>query len=204
MIKVSVIIPVWNQEKLLRKAVKSLPLDENIEVIIVDDGSTDRSWEVAQELSAHPKIRCFHLEENCGVSTARNLGIDKAQGEYLYMLDSDDWVYTENFREVMKMLDGFDLIYFNLKGNKGRTVVLTPNNKNITVGQVKFMRREFVGDTRYPIEKRVAEDWNFQFDLQAKNPIEKFTHILVLHYNYPRVGSLSYMREKELKKKKKT
>ena len=188
--KVSVIIPVWNQEKLLRKAVNSLPSDEDIEVIIVDDGSIDKSWEVAQELGAHPKIRSFHLEKNYGVSTARNLALDKAWGEYLYMLDSDDYVYTAGFRRVMKMLDGTDMVYFNFKVNSGKIWRLNPKTKNISVGQTKFMRREFVGDTRYPVEKRTAEDWFFFQDLQKKNPTEKFSNVLVLHYNFPRKGSL--------------
>ena len=200
--KVSVIIPVYNQEKLLRKAVNSLPLDEDIEVIIVDDGSTDKSWEVAQELGAHPKIRTFHLKKNYGVSTARNLALDKAWGEYIFMLDSDDYIDTNNFRKVMQMLDGTDMVYFNLQTNRRRIVRLTPNNKNVTVGQVKFIRREFIGDTRYPVEKKAGEDWNFQHDLQKKNPTEKFTNILILYYNYPRPGSLSaWMRFRNKSKK---
>lgn len=191
MIKVSVIIPVWNQEKLLRKAVNSLPLDEDIEVIIVDDGSTDKSWEVAQELSAHPKIRSFHLEENCGVSAARNLGLDKASGEYVFMLDSDDWVYKNEFKKAMKMLDGVDMLYYHLRINNNNIWRVNRKTKKTFVGTTKFIRREFIGDTRYREDKRYAEDWFFYQELVKKKPTEKFSNLVIIHYNHPRDGSLS-------------
>ena len=189
--KVSVIIPVYNQEKLLRKAVNSLPLDEDIEVIIIDDGSTDKSWEVAQELSEHPKIRCFHLEKNCGVSVARNMGIDMAWGDYLFMLDSDDYVYEDNFLQVMSMLDGTDLVFYNLKLNSDGILQLNSRTARKYVGTTKFIRRDFVGNIRYPLDRRKAEDTVFTLKLLDKKPTMKFSGLVVTHYNHPRKGSLS-------------
>ena len=91
---VSVIVPVYNTGKYLSKCVDSL-LEQtyrDFEVIIVDDGSKDESGIICDEQSARSeKIRVFH-KPNGGVSTARNLGIEKAKGDYIAFCDPDDWV----------------------------------------------------------------------------------------------------------------
>ena len=194
--KVSVIIPTYNQEVLLSRAVASLPLDEDIEVIIIDDGSTDDTWQVAKELATHPKITAYHLLLNQGVSVARNLGIDKAQGEYLFMLDSDDYVYTKKFIQALQFLDGTDLVYYNLKTNTGKLLKLQPNSKMALCGTTKFMRKDFVEKNRYPVGRNVGEDWQFYMELLKKKPTERFTNLVVTHYNYPREGSLTYNARK--------
>lgn len=198
MIKVSVIIPVWNQPILLRRAVNSLPLDTDIEVIIIDDGSTDNTWQIAQTLSEHPKVHCIHLKENCGVSAARNIGIEHAKGEYLYMLDSDDYVYTNNFRNAMNMLDGTDLVYINFILNNNLEGVIAPSTRDFYAGQVKFIKKAFLKDIRYPVGINFEEDKIFSEQLLAKNPTEKFTCIPVLHYNYPRMNSLTDIERNRL------
>lgn len=93
-IKVSVIVPIYNVEKYLHKSLESLANQtlKEIEILMVDDGSTDRSSEIAGKFAeTHSN---FHLvtKENGGLSSARNAGMDAAQGEYLAFVDSDDWV----------------------------------------------------------------------------------------------------------------
>lgn len=188
--KLSIIIPVYNQEKLIRRAVESIPFDLDLEVVIVDDCSTDRTWEAVRELCRNPKVRGYRLISNQGVANARNQGINFSKGEYLMMLDSDDYLHTDNFRLAYKLLDGTDLIYYNLKINNGNVWRLTDNSKRGWCGAVKFIRRDFLGDIRYPYEMRTGEDWQFNEDLLAKNPSERFTDITVTHYNFPRDGSL--------------
>ena len=86
---ISVIIPVYNVEKYLRRCVESVMLQtyKDIEILLIDDGSTDRSGRICDEL-AHKDIRihAFH-KENGGVSSARNLGIERACGEYICFKD---------------------------------------------------------------------------------------------------------------------
>lgn len=92
--KVSVIIPVYNTDKYLSRCVESVisqPL-QNLEVILVDDGSNDCSASICDEYAEKDvRIHVYH-KENSGVSSARNLGIDKAKGDYIIFIDSDDWL----------------------------------------------------------------------------------------------------------------
>ena len=93
--KVSVIVPVYNAEQTLRKCVESLifGLYRNIEVILVEDCSSDNSWALCQLLCEEfQSVRCVRNESNSGVSCTRNYGISLATGEYLCFVDSDDWV----------------------------------------------------------------------------------------------------------------
>ena len=161
-IKCTVIIPVYNQEKLIIKAIESIPRRSDIEIIVIDDGSTDRTWDnLLKYLKNDDRFNFVLLynEENMGVAYTVNKGYDNANGEYVVLLGSDDYFYTDKFEQALKELDGTDLIYFNLQVNNGEIWTLTPENKSILCGSVKFMRKEFIGDTRCNIEKRVAEDY---------------------------------------------
>lgn len=92
--KVSVIVPVYNVEKLLQRCFDSILAQTftDFELLLIDDGSKDKSGEICDGYAAKDsRIRVFH-KQNEGVSTARNLGIDKAQGEWIYFVDSDDIV----------------------------------------------------------------------------------------------------------------
>ena len=98
---ISVIIPVYNVEKYLRKSINSI-LEQsykNYEIILIDDGSTDSSGLICDEYSKkHCFIKTFH-KKNGGLSSARNYGIDKSSGNYICFLDSDDWYSDNAFEE---------------------------------------------------------------------------------------------------------
>ena len=89
---ISVIIPIYNTEKYLSKCLNSLVRQTfvDVEFILVDDGSTDNSGVIANQYK-DSRIRVFHTE-NHGLSAARNFGIEKARGEWIMFVDSDDWV----------------------------------------------------------------------------------------------------------------
>ena len=96
-IKVSIIVPVYNVEKYLSECINSLinQTYKNIEIILVDDGSTDNSGAISDEFAkADDRIIVYHIE-NRGVSAARNLALSKLTGEYVTFVDSDDWVDEE-------------------------------------------------------------------------------------------------------------
>lgn len=102
MSKVSVIVPVYNNENYIRACVLSLTGQtcSDLEIIVIDDGSRDRSREIVEELAGQDaRIHLIH-QENMGVAVARNRGIDEASGEYLTFVDGDDYVspdYIEHF-----------------------------------------------------------------------------------------------------------
>lgn len=197
-IKVSVIIPVYNQENLIIKALESIPDRNDIEIIVIDDASTDDTWvNVLRYIESNTKnIVLLYNEENQGVAYTVNKGYDNATGEYIVLLGSDDYFYTDKFEEAFKELDGTDLVYFNLQINSGEVWRVTPETKVNLCGSTKFMRKVFIGDTRCPVEKKAGEDYCFYEELLKKNPTEKFTDITLKHYNHPRKNSLTDLAKK--------
>ena len=104
--KASVIIPVYNAEKTLRRCVESLVLgrERDIEVILCEDQSEDNSWNLCCELSEeYQNVRCVQNKENSGVSHTRNNGLHEANGEYILFVDSDDWVSQKYAFELLRI-----------------------------------------------------------------------------------------------------
>lgn len=197
--KLSIICPVYNQEKLIRKAIKSCPIRDDVELIIVNDGSTDRTYYSVQAEIKRGKrnINFINLEENKGVATALNTGLEAVQGEYFVCLGSDDYFYTDVLNEYIdNWLDGTDMVYFNLKENDGLVIAPTEDTRWLWVGSTKAYRTAFVGDTRYPDGKRACEDLTFDKLVRDKQPTYKFSNMIVKHYNYPREGSLTDLANK--------
>lgn len=194
-IKVTVIVPVYNQESLVKRALESIPKRDDIEVIAIDDGSTDDTMNVMHSYTYERNDINFIIlrnPRNMGVAHTVNVGLDNASGEYIVLLGSDDYFYYSEFLKALDQLDGTDLVYFNLESNDKSIWRLTNKSKRLWCGSTKFMRREFIGDTREPEERRQGEDWFFYDELLKKNPTEKFTDLVVKHYNYPRKGSLTW------------
>ena len=105
--KVSIIVPIYNVEKYIERCVKSLMRQdyENIQIILVDDGSPDRSFEIVSELANNDERIVVIRQENKGVSSARNQGLKMADGKYLMFVDGDDYVdsnYVSYFVDLIK------------------------------------------------------------------------------------------------------
>ena len=100
---ISVIIPIYNVEKYLRRCLDSVLRQENVtmEIILIDDGSTDSSGNICEEyVINHSNIRCIHIN-NSGPSTAKNIGYDIATGNYIAFIDSDDEIKPEMFSTML-------------------------------------------------------------------------------------------------------
>lgn len=103
---ISVIVPVYKVEEYLKECVDSIRRQtyENLEILLVDDGSPDRSGEMCDTLALEdPRIRVIH-KENGGLSSARNAGIDAATGEYLSFVDSDDWIDLRMYERLYALM----------------------------------------------------------------------------------------------------
>ena len=99
MCKISVLIPVYNTEKYLKKCLDSVINQtlEDIEIIIVNDGSKDNSQKIIDEYARKDNRIKYYIQENSGLGATRNKGIELATGEYIAFLDSDDWVENEYY-----------------------------------------------------------------------------------------------------------
>lgn len=113
-IKVSIIIPVYNVAPYIEECFRSVmnqTMTEGVECVIVDDCGQDNSMEIAEKLVAEYNgaivFRILHHDHNRGLSAARNTGIDAAMGEYIYFLDSDDWIYNDCIENLCMMANKY-------------------------------------------------------------------------------------------------
>lgn len=105
--KISVIIPAYNAEKYLEQCVKSVQSQtyDNIEIIIVNDGSTDRTAEIIERLKEKDsRIRTLHKRKNEGIGAARNSALELVTGQYVLFLDSDDWIDPNHVSDLYDLL----------------------------------------------------------------------------------------------------
>ncbi|NQN88213.1 glycosyltransferase family 2 protein [Streptococcus suis] len=121
---ISVIIPNFNRQQLIQRAIESVNQQNysNVEIIVVDDKSTDQSVSVIQNLQKQQdNLLLFVVEENSGANACRNLGVEQAKGEYIAFLDSDDYFLPTKLEKQVKILQerpevGFVVTGFGAKG----------------------------------------------------------------------------------------
>ena len=183
---ISVIVPVFNSEKTIERCAHSLSSqsDGNFEVIFVNDGSTDETAKILKEYCSRDKRFRMITTKNSGAAAARNVGIEKSEGEYICFVDSDD-VVSPNFLSKMRelLVDGVDIVCTRYARNKEENfesisdVTETLGSKDainallsmkIDNGPVaKLFARKIIGDVRMP-NALVAEDLYFNYAVFAK------------------------------------
>ncbi len=205
-IKISIIIPVYNTSKFLEKCLKSVVNQslKEIEIICINDGSTDSSLEILERLQKEDnRIILINKEKNCGVTSARNTGLKIARGKYCLNIDSDDWIdqgYLKALYERAKK-DDLDItlsnIIFDFKEENKKSYILNDLNisdQKIITGKEysdSFLENNFYGYT-----------WNklIKTELYKKNNInynekiflmEDVEIILRLAYFANRVGKIN-------------
>ena len=205
MIKLSVLIPVWNQEELVIKALDHLPRRDDMEIIVRDDGSTDNTLaNLKQYKEEHPELNLTITANkgNKGVAYTKNRLLKAAKGEFIHLHDSDDYVITEDYNrmvgEWLYNCNTADIIIMDLQTNEGR-LVINPDNYRVWCAQIsRFIRREFAQGITFPEEIRAGDDWYYAEDLVKRNPNQIFTGVMAYHYNFPREGSLTNLKSKGL------
>ena len=131
--KISIIVPVYNVERYLRQCIDSILAQTytDFELLLIDDGSPDNSGTICDEYAQKdPRIRVFH-KPNGGVSTARNMGIDNAKGEYISFIDADDELYPNAYETMMKYInDDIDIVFagFEKYDEQGKLIYSVDKN----------------------------------------------------------------------------
>lgn len=198
MIRLSVLIPCWNQEELVIRALDSIPRRNDIEVLAYDDGSTDDTYKnLLKYQNEHPELnlKVKSNGKNKGCAYTCNRLLEDSTGEYFEYLGNDDYVLTDAFSGLMDRIGEADIICFNLRINNGDVWVLDENTKDVFVAQtIRFIRKSIADGIVFPENIVGASDWYFNRDLMERNPTMIYTNVVAYHYNHPRVGSLCWLR----------
>ena len=209
---ISVIIPVYNVERYLHECIDSVLNQsyQNFEIILVDDGSKDSSSQICENyVAVDARIRCIH-KENGGASTARNVGLDESKGEFVFFLDSDDWIDNRTFGKMLiPMQDGKidfsfceayavdeetgEISYKNYAYYRDYVIDNTQKifsemieNKEFHVAVWMILyRREFLmkNELRF-VEKIMYEDCIFAYQVYKKAKMAAHIHEYLYHRRY--------------------
>lgn len=180
---VSIIIPLYNRKHLISRCVKSV-CDQtytNLEIIVVDDGSTDNPDEVLAELTKDTRVKVLR-KPNGGVSSARNMGLDSATGELVMFVDSDDYILPDAVElPVQEMMEKqVDCVTFIYTGVHNKLTTKIPRErdcrlcrKDVDCFEIlserdipaapwsRLYRRNIIGALRFPLGISVGEDFIF-------------------------------------------
>ena len=187
MAKITVIVPVYNMEKYIERCLKSLLSQtlEDIEIIVVNDGSTDKSKEIILDfLESYGNI-IYKEKENEGVAVARNYGLKAASGEYITFLDPDDYIekdmYEKMYNKAKEEEEEADLVECDFYWEY-------PNKKKQDVGKVYLGKKDMLVNVRVMpwnklIKKSIIQDNNIRFPKGLKYEDVEFTYKLVPYCN---------------------
>ncbi|MEG1637879.1 MAG: glycosyltransferase, partial [Cellulosilyticaceae bacterium] len=208
--KISIIVPVYKVEQYLHKCIDSILAQTftNFELILVDDGSPDQCGEICEEYARKDdRIVVIH-KENGGLSSARNAGLDRAKGDYIGFVDSDDYIesdmyeilYNSCVKYQCEIANCSSIIYFphkTVSNGEHQILIHTKEEamKNMLLSKfydevvwVKLFKKDVIGDIRFP-EGRIYEDTAFTYKVIDR--CEKYCFVGEAKYHYiKREGSV--------------
>lgn len=204
---ISVIIPIYNAEKYLKRCIYSILRNtySNIEVLCINDGSTDDSEEILQEIAKGDSRLKVFIQPNSGVAVARNHGLDKATGDFIAFIDADDWIHKNYFEYLLKACrDGGSSIAVCQYRGAGDELLTDEHQENdykfnkISVKESfensfiktfvwgRLIDRRIIGNIRFEKEMRFGEDTTFMLRLLCENPdisIGRLENVLYYYYH---------------------
>ena len=201
--KLSILIPAYNVERWLPRCLNSIlsQVEDDIEIVIVDDGSTDTTLQCANEFAEKWNNIRVYSKHNEGVGAARNYLLDKACGEFIWFVDSDDYIAEGALRHILSELNStIDLLSVSYNGG-----VFTPFEGSaieyIQKGYIngylwtKIIRRSVIEDTyiRFDPQRYSQEDWFFL--MQVYPLLGNIKQITLQAYVYCDDNENSVMRE---------
>ena len=202
--KISIIVPIYNTEKYLEKCIKSIINQnyKNIEIILVNDGSTDNSLNICKKYKEQDNRIVVINKKHTGVSESRNIGLEIAKGDYIAFVDSDDYIDRRMFEKLIEgaekynaeismcdlnetknsndILEEFSAEYIQMTRKQALEQLLY--DKNIgNYMTVKIFKRELFSQVKFPINK-MYEDISTAYKLFGK--ANNLVYIPVKFYNY--------------------
>lgn len=191
--KVTIIVPIYNVEKYLKKCIESLVNQtlQEIEIILVNDGSTDSSAEIAKEYQKRFEKKIIYLEkENGGLSDARNFAISFAKGEYIAFLDSDDYVEKDTYENMYKIAkkENSDMVECDFYWEY-------PNKVKIDTGEIYYSKKEMLEKVRVIawnklIRREIVQKRKIEFPKGYRYEDVEFTYKLI-----PYLDKVSFLKE---------
>jgi len=196
--KVTIGICMYNMEDYIETCLGSIPDRKDIEILILDDKSTDKSIERAQnKLSDFKLAKCdiLSVSRNAGVGYGRNVLLDIANGDYIFFLDADDKIDTQVFCKILdNELKDQNILIPKYTRNDG----FSTHPETILRGC--FVRLDYIGSVRHDPMRRCFEDTDFKKRLKESKGgtlDEVRSEEIVYYYNMPRVGSVTWEHWKE-------
>ena len=222
---ISIIIPVYNVRLYLVRCIESVMAQtlSDWELILVDDGATDGSGDLCDLYSRKDsRIRVFH-QKNMGVSSARNVGLNQATGEYIMFVDADDWIerdFCDNLLTRMKNVSKCDLVISGYKeiGKRKLRENKICKEENILLSDLsdcfdelyencilnspfaKLYRRELIGNQLFDSAVKLGEDLLFNLEYYSKcNKISLSTYVGYTYNKMNESSATKAFRESDLK-----
>lgn len=159
--KVSIIIPMYNEEKYIKECLESVinQTYKNLEIIVVDDKSKDNSVKEVKKIKDE-RIKIIKLKENGGVANARNAGVEKATGDYLCFLDSDDFWENDKIEKQIKFIKGKAFIYgrYAYTSKEGNVIKIARVAKKLTYKDALKNTCIFTSTVMFDMKKVKKED----------------------------------------------
>ena len=218
---ISVIVPIYNSEKYLQKCIDSIVNQtyKDLEIILVNDGSTDNSPKLCDEFAKNDKRIVVIHQENKGLSASRNAGLRRATGEYITFVDSDDYIEDDTYEKVFWAIENFnsDLVFFREKSvdETGKTIYIngeTPSGKifeitqddaaQLIIGRLingmcdKVYKSSVLDGIFFKEGYMYGED--FMYNLLALSRIQKIGYVDQIKYSY--VSNSSSVTHKKFNK----
>lgn len=175
---ISVIVPVYNVEAYVAKCIESIQNQsyQHLEIILVDDGSTDDSGDICDQYAAYDdRIKVIH-QENGGISAARNTGIEAANGDYITFVDSDDYIAPNMYEDMLHILkdNDLDILECTAFRDKDGTIIEGCNDGSLEIFNrhealkmamhdcfiavwSQMYKRSAIGDVRFPVGRKFED-----------------------------------------------
>lgn len=205
--KLSIVIPVYNVEKYIGRCLDSLLkqdlLPEEFEIIAIDDGSIDNSCDIISEYQKqHSNIRLIR-KKNGGASSARNIGIDEANGKYIMFVDSDDFIAENCLGTLLKKIEASDADYLGYKAQIiSNGIYKEYHNDNVFTAEACITGQNYLNNYTITVspclhisKKSIYNDYNlkftegiinedYEFMLKLYSVLDKMTFIPLTVYYY--------------------